>query len=426
MSGLSWEALEAARPEGGLFAGSDWLGSPEPLRLPPKLGKEIRALGDRLERFVKAADSLYYRSRKGSAPGWLARYLEAGKPEELLRLANHRSQREALPEVLRPDLLWTEEGLAMTELDSVPGGLGILAWLNQVYAKAGFPEVVGGLDGMREGFGALFPEGGEIWLSQESADYRPEMTWLASQVEGVEVVPAESGGQAERVYRFFELFDLPQLPAVARLVERLQAGQAEVTAPFKPHLEEKLWLALLWAKPLEPLWEREMRASHFEKLRAMVPRGWVVDPTPLPHHAVLPGLEVQDWRDLAGFTQKERELVLKVSGFSEEAWGSRGVFVGSDLSQREWAAALDRAIREFPQGPWLLQQFHKAKRLRHPYFDPETKEIREMEGRARLCPYYFRTGAGLVLGGVLATIVPADKKVIHGMRDGILVPCVFE
>jgi hypothetical protein len=27
-------------------------------------------------------------------------------------------------------------------------------------------------------------------------------------------------------------------------------------------------------------------------------------------------------------------------------------------------------------------------------------------------------------GGVLATICPADKKIIHGMKDAILVPCV--
>ena len=27
------------------------------------------------------------------------------------------------------------------------------------------------------------------------------------------------------------------------------------------------------------------------------------------------------------------------------------------------------------------------------------------------------------LGGVLATIVPEDKKIIHGMKDAILVPC---
>ena len=28
------------------------------------------------------------------------------------------------------------------------------------------------------------------------------------------------------------------------------------------------------------------------------------------------------------------------------------------------------------------------------------------------------------LGGVLATIVPADKKIVHGMTDAVLVPCV--
>ena len=50
-----------------------------------------------------------------------------------------------------------------------------------------------------------------------------------------------------------------------------------------------------------------------------------------------------------------------------------------------------------------------------------------MPGRVRLCPYYFVIGNGDAarahLGGVLATICPADKKIIHGMRDAILAPC---
>ena len=41
--------------------------------------------------------------------------------------------------------------------------------------------------------------------------------------------------------------------------------------------------------------------------------------------------------------QRERELILKVSGFSPEAWGARGVFLGSDLAQADWAAAVDAA-----------------------------------------------------------------------------------
>jgi hypothetical protein len=50
-----------------------------------------------------------------------------------------------------------------------------------------------------------------------------------------------------------------------------------------------------------------------------------------------------------------------------------------------------------------------------------------MKGRARLCPYYFVSGEGdnlrSELGGVLATIVPADKKIVHGMADAVLAPC---
>jgi hypothetical protein len=51
-----------------------------------------------------------------------------------------------------------------------------------------------------------------------------------------------------------------------------------------------------------------------------------------------------------------------------------------------------------------------------------------MKGRARLCPYYFLSGEGdnlrSEIGGVLATIVPADKKIVHGMTDAILAPCI--
>ena len=50
-----------------------------------------------------------------------------------------------------------------------------------------------------------------------------------------------------------------------------------------------------------------------------------------------------------------------------------------------------------------------------------------MKGRARLCPYYFVSGDGdsarPQLGGVLATICPADKKIIHGMTEAIFAPC---
>ena len=150
-----------------------------------------------------------------------------------------------------------------------------------------------------------------------------------------------------------------------------------------------------------------------------------MDPEPLPPHGVLPRLEIHAWEELAAFSQKERQLVLKLSGFSENAWGSRSVVIGHDVSHGEWGAAIAQAQADFPRQPWVLQQFRHARLVEHPYFDPATGERRIMQGRVRLCPYYFvsRADGSVNCGGVLATIVPADKKIIHGMKDGIIVPC---
>jgi hypothetical protein len=60
--------------------------------------------------------------------------------------------------------------------------------------------------------------------------------------------------------------------------------------------------------------------------------------------------------------------------------------------------------------------------LEHRYWDPNSSELKTMKGRVRLCPYYFVEQEKVKLRGALATIVPADKKFVHGMRDAILAP----
>jgi hypothetical protein len=118
---------------------------------------------------------------------------------------------------------------------------------------------------------------------------------------------------------------------------------------------------------------------------------------------------------------------LKVSGFSENAWGARGVFLGSDLSAADWSAAVDAALKNFATSPSVLQRFHKPAQVETSWFDFAKNEVVPMNGRARLCPYYFVSGEGdnlrSALGGVLATVVPADKKIVHGMSDAVLAPC---
>lgn len=428
---LTPDILRAALPSEGLFADKDWLLSPEPFPLSPALAAEIAGLGHRLRVFLQAADALHHRSRKGRLPAWVASTVDAGKPESLLTQGSAAAVRGRIPRVLRPDLLLLDDdALALSELDSVPGGIGLTAWLNQVYAPA-FPDLVGDGRSVLTGFASIFPAGlpVDILVSREASDYRPEMEWLAHQLEPgrfrVRAAEAYSPDPARAVYRFFELFDLPNVPGADALLEQVAAGVISMTPPPKPWLEEKAWLALFWMRPLLELWRRELTDNQRHRLEKIIPYTWLVDPAPLPPHAVLPRLEVNSWDEVAAFSQKQRSLVLKRSGFHEEAWGARSVVIGHDVPQPDWAAALRQAQADFATAPWVLQEFKRARVVEHPYFDPATGAIRSLRGRVRLCPYYFISAAdeSISLGGVLATIVPEDKKIIHGMKDAILVPC---
>jgi hypothetical protein len=422
---LTLEQITASMPEGGLFDGG-WQYSPQPLKLTKAEARFLGSLGHPLAQFQQACDELYRRSAAGKMPGWIAETLDTGKPAWMVELQRSPGARDALPRVIRPDLILTEGGFALTELDSVPGGIGITAWLSRLYADAGFP-VLGGRDGMVAGFSSVLADDGAILLSEESADYRREMEWLAREAGGGRTVESaeEYMPDGRALYRFFEWFDWESIPMARTLAEASVDGLA-LTPPCKPHLEDKLWLALLWTPALKPVWEKTLRGSHLTRVREIVPKSWVVDPAPLPPQAALPGLEVNSWEEVARFSQKERRLVLKISGFHESAWGSRGVHIGHDLSQAEWSEKVHAAMGDFGEQPWIMQEFREGRLVEHPVFR-EDGSIEMMKGRVRLCPYYFTDDQGHTsLAGALATLAPADKKKIHGMRDAVLLPCVVE
>ena len=422
-------SVRAAIPREGLFAEKDFLLSPDPFPIDPALAKELEQLGHRLFVFQRACNELYQRSIKGKQPSWIAAYLDAGKPGWLIEFSRRKQFRNDLPLVIRPDLILTDAGYIIAETDSVPGGIGLTAWLNQTYTGLG-NEVVGGNEGMIDGFRSLLPSGGDIVITEESSTYRPEMKWLTVQLNRLssgahwEVVEAETylPSPGRDVYRFFELFDLPNLPQVSAVMHAAAENSIRVTPPFKPYLEEKIWFALFWMRPLWEFWRRELGEKYFLKLQEVIPYSWPLDPTPLPQHGVIPELGIHDWREAGRFSQKERDLLIKVSGFSPLAWGSRGVTVGSDVPQTEWVRQIEEALVGFDTSPRIMQRFHKARLIEHPYWTTNGEEIKTMRGRVRLCPYFFVEKDEVRLRGILATIVPADKKLLHGMRDAILAP----
>lgn len=428
----------ASLPDTGLFRQDDscevrslpWRLTPEPLRLPAKIARQLQGLGHVLASFQDACHELYLRSAEGETHPWLAAMLDAGKPAWLVRAQRSQALRRGAPRVIRPDLMLGEEGFALSELDSVPGGQGTTLFLSRLYAAHGF-DVLGGADGMLDGFRAAHPGGCTVAVSDESADYRPEMAYFARELgEGYSCERAETLNPGEMkgrtLYRFFELFDTENIPPAQQLIAMSARGELAMSPTPVQHLEEKIWLALFHMPGLRSTWKKLLRGTHFDRLQQIIPRGWVMNPAPLPPQASLPGLDAHSWEEVASMSQKKRRLVLKISGFDPSAWGAHGVFIGHDMSSNAWREALERALADYPHKLWLLQEFRPGAIVEHPfYLSGEAEATATMHGRVRLCPYYYRHANGHTeLGGCLATIAPADKKKIHGMKDAVLAPCI--
>jgi len=486
MSDLPHDQIRSALSGQPLFEDKTWQLSPEAWPISPDQLVQLEAIGGACLEFHQALETLYLRSVAGKnllrnkpllAP-WVADYLDRGKPAELIAHARDPRNRGAFPTVLRPDLLLTDDGFALTELDSVPGGIGLTAFLNRLYdtgpsaalraregkdSSAGTSEaaqdsggaILGGNDAMVTNFyaaiAALRPETRNPFIalvvSDEAATYRPEMQWLAAQLQlqgkrvfcmrPEDIFPLgpqlcfDADGNPEKIdiiYRFFELFDLANVKTARFIFEAWSAGEVAITPPMRPFQEEKLSLALFHHHLLQDFWAEAVSGRTLKLLRALIPPSWVMDPAPLPPGAILAGplaggRALSDWRDLSAASQKERDLIIKISGYHETAWGARSVILGSDCSREEWQEGVANAVELAPTNLHLLQTYKKPRRIVHRVYGREAPfEAREVDGRLRLCPYYFITGGQAKLSGALATFCPPDKKIIHGMQDAALLP----
>jgi hypothetical protein len=465
---LSHDSIQSALADTPMFEAKTWQLSPEAWPLTPEQVAQLEAIGEACLEYHQALETLYFRSVAGKnllrnkpllAP-WVADYLDRGKPAGLVAHARDPKNRGVFPAVLRPDLLLTDEGFALTELDSVPGGIGLTAFLNRLYGgMGGEGTILGAGDAMVANFhaalAALRPAERNpliaLVVSNEAATYRPEMRWLAHelQLQGKrvfclspdEIFPLGGAlffdveGNPEKidiVYRFFELFDLANIRTADFFFEAWQNGEVAISPPMRPFQEEKLALALFHHHLLPDFWAENLGAPARKLLRTLIPPSWVMDPAPLPPGAVLEGPRaggraLNDWRDLAAASQKERDLIIKISGFHETAWGARSVILGSDCSREDWQRGIERAIDLAPANLHVLQEYKKPRRLDHPVYDraAEGRPAKAVmkAGRLRLCPYYFIIEGKPKLNGALATFCPPDKKIIHGMQDAALLPC---
>ena len=311
----------------------------------------------------------------------------------------------------------TETGFTIAELDNVPGGIGLTHWLNHDLRAVRHTISLGGAQRDARRLPRDARRRGDIVVSEEAATYRPEMQYLARLSGGaLRVHDADDFTFAVRRHSArLSLFRKLRPRRTSRPRRRSwmppPRARVRVTPPFKPFLEEKLWFALFWLRPLREFWRRELGERHFLELQKHIPYTWILDPTPLPQHAVIPGLEIHDWRELASFSAKaarshfenQRLLRTRLGQPQRHARLRRA-------AQRMAGRAAAGASRTSRITRTSCSAFTKAgsSSSRSSIRPPAISRL--MRGRVRLCPYYFVVGGKTRLRGALGNDRPRTKS----------------
>jgi hypothetical protein len=199
----------------------------------------------------------------------------------------------------------------------------------------------------------------------------------------------------------------------AGLNEALHSGRIarwDADAPLL--LENPIWLALLCAAPLQNVWSRELRASNLAFLRKLLPMSWAVDPSPLPHQAVIPRLGVRSFAEVTDANRSD--LVLR--SFLKTDSGPSEV-IRSQVTNSAWASAMDGALAEFETAPWLLQE-----RPAFTIAPPGNQVLGLGSGEPQLRAYYFEQEGQVSTGGIVARFQGNDEGET-GVKLSLLAPC---
>lgn len=364
--------------------------SPNPLELTSEQAKQVETIGKDITSFFLAADELY---RTDSA---VRELLDTGKPE--IFLADHPAQYL----FVRPDMIITESGFSICEVETSPFGLALAEVLNRSYRDAGFETMVGD-DTLASHIQEATPAEGTLVYSPKTQAYAGQMAFLAENVFSGEGRKWNSANVADTdpsqlgdVYRGFYLAEYTTDPNVRLLLESNLSGSNNLLPSPTPHLEEKAVLSLIWDKRFEHKLRAQLGNASYDHLRDVIPPTWVVGQE--EHFA--PGLpnQYESSLDLVNLSRSKRAFVLKSSGFSTNSSWAEGVHF---LGKKSAAVDQERLQKAHADKDSLhvIQSFHRGATHLMEY----TQDGRNipMSARIRLTPYFALDGQR---GGELVAI----------------------
>ncbi len=355
--------------------------SDEPFWVTTQQRTQINQIGQAVCAYFTAVTDLYHTDEM------VRQLLDRGKPASLT------GDQRADYLFVRPDMIITDNGFAICELETSPFGLALADILTRGYRAAGCDTLVGEA-ALQQHLHHTTPAQGTVVYSKKTQAYAGQMhylaekllsgsgrSWAATHID--ENTSLHSGTSA--VYRGFYLSEAQSDSRVAELLyTHASDPKTKTLVPSAtPHAEEKALLSFIWDKRFEKRLKRELGSAAFNLLRQGIPPTWIVGEE--KHFA--PGLPNQytTTTELAGLSKRQRAFVLKSSGFSAVSSWAEGVYF---LGKKSAAADTERLrlAEKDTDHLYVVQALKKGKN--HLLSYARAGQTVPMQGRVRLTPYF--------------------------------------
>jgi hypothetical protein len=151
-----------------------------------------------------------------------------------------------------------------------------------------------------------------------------------------------------------------------------------------PHLEEKAIMALIWDTRFEDFYKKQLGQATFDRLRNTIPKTWIIG----QEQYFSQGLprDINQTVDIAGLSRKDRQFVVKPSGFSKDASWAEGVNLIHEKSSEKAREILTNATNT-TGNLYIVQEFKQGQKRKMQYENVDGG-LNNMDVRLRITPYY--------------------------------------
>lgn len=376
--------------------------SPEPLFIPHELRQTIELVGKNVAIFFNASRELITQCDE------LQELFNAGKPETF---RNNLNQARYL--FIRPDIILTEQGPIVCEIETSPFGLALSDVLTRSYHDEGFDTLVDP-DTLLTYVQSHTDPSGTIVFSDKTKSFRGQLSYLAERVFGrnwraehIHTIDTP----VSQIYRGYYLSEYFTDKHVRSLIDHIHTLGISTLPTPTPQLEEKALMALVWDRRWESYYLEALGEEGLAFLRAVIPPTWILG----QEQHFLPGLPegIPSSSDLAHLPKSKRQYALKTSGFHpQESWGKGVTFLHkkSGLAVQDM---LDEACGA-QDALFIVQKFEKPSKHRLEYIDYDG--VHNMIAGVRITPY-FSAADGTLLS--IKATAREGSEYIHGASDSI-------